>query len=121
MAQENEADIARSLSKNVYKHQYVETTGEKLVAMFRKIMDAQNQSLEQGAFALEHAQEEAKKISGSKYSGFFANSDTVQLYIRFMHLPEEYRTMDAVSLRWGLEHYLSPCCPMDHWVPLLPA
>jgi hypothetical protein len=91
----------------LYKHQYAETTGEKLVSFLRRIMDGEEQGPDEKEGAYMKVQQDAKKISGSKYSGFFSSYETTCLYLRFMHLPEEYRAMDAVSLKWALDHFRS--------------
>jgi hypothetical protein len=103
-AELNNGAIARHLSKNQSKHLFAETSGEKLVAMLQIVLDAGGGTKKDEAIL--KIQDNARSITGgSKYSGFLGNNDTIDLYLRFMSLTEEYRGMDAVSLKWGLDHF----------------
>jgi hypothetical protein len=78
------------------------------VSYLQQIVDVRGMGEERTQEVIEKIQKETKlSTGGSKYSGFFANTDTIELYLRFMALPENYRAMDIISLKWGLDHFRS--------------
>jgi hypothetical protein len=88
----NNGAITCHLSKNQSKHLFAETSGEKLVAMLQIILDAGGGTKKDKVIM---------KIQETRALSQVAPNIPGSL----VTLTDEYHGMDAVSLKWGLDHF----------------